>query len=481
MKKAIILLAMAFCLNANAQYTNLFTFGSPASNGATPNGSLTTDGTYLYGMTSAGGTNLYTGHGTIFKIKPDGTGFDTLMLFRGAQGWTPNGSLYYDGTYLYGMTSAGGAGTACSGYPCGNIFKIKPDGTGFDTLYNFRNAYGDIEPTGSLISDGTYLYGMTNGGPPSSKGNIFKIKKDGTGYTNLHAFGSITSDGTQGKGDLYYDGTYLYGMTEYGGTGTACGGTGCGAIFKLKPDGTGYTIIYNFLGSPDGSSGWGSLISDGTFLYGMAYNNGSSSVYGNIFKIKPDGTGYDTLKNFNGTNGGHPSGALTLVGGVLYGMTSADGGTGNNGNIFKINPDGTGFTTLMGFNGGSKGITPWGSLLSVGTCLYGMTSGGGTGMYGTVFSYCGISAGINDLTAINEQINIYPNPTKGIINLTISQFDNLKMNNIEVYNLMGACVHRQIVTSSSCQMDISDLAEGVYNIIVQNSEQRINKKLVIVK
>ena len=46
--------------------------------------------------------------GTIFKIKPDGTGYAKLLDFAGVIGGYPYGSLISDGIFLYGMTEIGG-------------------------------------------------------------------------------------------------------------------------------------------------------------------------------------------------------------------------------------------------------------------------------------------------------------------------------------------------------------------------------------
>ena len=54
------------------------------------------------------------------------------------------------------------------------------------------------------------------------------------------------------------------------------------------------------------------------------------------------------------------------------------GGVNNLGVIFKILPDGTGFNTLLDFDGAATGETPQGDLTLVGTTLYGMTLAGVT-------------------------------------------------------------------------------------------------------
>jgi uncharacterized repeat protein (TIGR03803 family) len=332
---------------------------------------LISEGTSLYGMTSAGGTNNL---GTIFKINPDGTGYTKLLDFAGASnGGDPRGSLISDGTSLYGMTLSGGTNSM------GTIFKINPDGSSYTKLLDFAGASNGRNPWGSLISDGTSLYGMTSAGGTNNLGTIFKINPDGTGYTKLLDFAGA-SNGGDPRGSLISDGTSLYGMTRTGGANNL------GTIFKINPDGTGYTKLLDFAGASNGSVPRGSLISDGTSLYGMTTGGGTNNL-GTIFKINPDGTGYTKLLDFAGTtNGRDPFGDLVSDGTSLYGMT-IQGGTNASGTLFKINLDGTGYTKLMDFVY-SNGSRPWGSLISDGTSLYGMTWGGGSANLGTVFKYC---------------------------------------------------------------------------------------------
>jgi uncharacterized repeat protein (TIGR03803 family) len=314
--------------NCHAQYTKLSDF-TLLSNGSHPNGSLFSDGTFLYGVASQGGTSDWV---TIFKIMPDGTGFVKLLDFSGtANGSFARGSLISDGTFLYGSTSMGG--TSGSGLGSGTLFKIMPDGSGFSKFLDFS--------------------GATDGGNPHP---------------------------------LMSDGTFLYGTTYTGGASTDCLGLGCGTLFKIMSDGTGYLKLFDFI-SASGTGPVGALISDGTFLYGVAKKGGINNL-GTLFKIMPDGTGFVKLLDFSGTaNGSTPLNSLISVGGFLYGMTN-QGGANNNGILFKIMPDGTGFVKMIDFSGTSNGASPTGSLISDGTFLYGMTASGGTNNNGTIFKYC---------------------------------------------------------------------------------------------
>jgi uncharacterized repeat protein (TIGR03803 family) len=359
-----------------AQYTNIYSFAGSAASGSSPHNDLIYDGTFFYGMTAEGGANNL---GTIFKIKADGTGYAKLLDFGGSSnGSHPWGALIYDGTYLYGMTQQGGINGV------GTVFKILPDGTTYIKLYDFaRTSISGGYPEGSLYSDGTFLYGTTYLGGVSDGGTLFKIKPDGTSYTKLYDFLGNSASGSNPQVTLISDGTFLYGMTEEGGVNSK------GTIFKIMPDGTNYFKLYDFANNNiSGSQPLGSLIFDGTFLYGMTYSGGLDSL-GTIFKIKPNGTNYTKLFDFTGTtsNGKYPFGSLISIGNILYGMTNS-GGSNNLGTIFKIMKDGTNYTKLNDFAGNAvNGSYPGGSLISVGNFLYGMTRGGGANDYGTIFKY----------------------------------------------------------------------------------------------
>ena len=344
-------------------FTKLFDFND--TSGTHPFGSLIYDGTFLYGATSGGGAHFY---GTIFKIKPDGTEFNKLLNSDAISlGHYPHGSVISDGIFLYGMASVGGA------YSYGTIFKMKSDGTEFTNLFDFDGTYSGGSPFASLIFDGTFLYGMTPSGGAHDGGTIFKIKPDGTEFTKLLDFNSITT-GASPLGSLFSDGTFLYGTTAGGGEYNR------GTVFKIKPDGTAFTKLYDFItGIPVNS-----VIYDGTFLYGMTHGVDPGS-YGTIFKIKPDGTEFTTLYTFDlPTSGGWAEGFLITDGAYLYGMAEYGGAFGY-GTVFKIKTDGTIFTKLLDFDGASSGRSPVGSLISDGTFLYGMTEFGGEHGGGTIF------------------------------------------------------------------------------------------------
>jgi len=473
----IAILAIVSLSNiANAQYTKVLDFAS-ATIGVFPNADLISDGTFLYGMTVNGGANFM---GTIFKIKPDGTGYATLLDFDGtSKGRSPRGSLISDGTFLYGMTEGGGTNDV------GTIFKIMPNGTGYLKLLDFSGTVNGSAPVGSLKYDGTFLYGMTFQGGTNTFGTIFKIKPDGTGYIKLLDFVDNNINNLKGRfpsGSLISDGTFLYGMTSEGGANNY------GTVFKIMPDGTGYLKLFDFAKTVSGKNPLGSLISDGTFLYGMTSEGGANNK-GTVFKIKPDGTGYTKLLDFDGmANGMSPLGSLLSDGTFLYGMTSA-GGTNNGlgifngiGVIFRIKPDGTGYTKLHDFENtaNADGQAPRGSLISDGTFLYGMTSQGGTNNKGTIFKYqLGAVVVLQNLSENNPSISIYPNPFS--IHATLQTAIVLKNATLTVCNLHGQVVKEiKNISGQTIMIFRNNLPSGLYFIhLTENNKVITTTKLII--
>jgi uncharacterized repeat protein (TIGR03803 family) len=148
-----------------------------------------------------------------------------------------------------------------------------------------------------------------------------------------------------------------------------------------------FSTYLNYGTNYDGAFPFAGLLLAGNTLYGTSAFGGAIGN-GSVFSINTDGTGFTNLYSFTGgTDGGAPMGEVILSGGTLYGTATAGGASGD-GVIYSINTNGTGFTTLYSFTGGADGSTPKSALTLGGNVLYGATTAGGaSGNSGAIFSY----------------------------------------------------------------------------------------------
>ena len=128
------------------------------------------------------------------------------------------------------------------------------------------------------------------------------------------------------------------------------------------------TTLHTFGTGTDGQYP-STVIVNGAVLYGIAPDGGTTND-GIIYRINSNGTGYQILHTFGGTDGFFPNG-LTLVGTTLYGLTASGGTNGVGGTLFRMNTDGTNFQVLYRFlPSASEGGNP----LVIGSTIYGTTS-----------------------------------------------------------------------------------------------------------
>ena len=144
-------------------FTTLYNFGGNF-NPHNPEGGLVLSGNTLYGKTTSGGSS---GHGTVFAVNTDGSGFTLLHDFTGGDGYAPVAGLLLSGNTLYGTTVGGSSGAA-------TVFAVNTDGMGFLVLHVFTGDEGN-SPQGDLILAGNTLYGTTMFGGTNGTGTVFSI------------------------------------------------------------------------------------------------------------------------------------------------------------------------------------------------------------------------------------------------------------------------------------------------------------------
>lgn len=366
-------------------YKLLYSFQGPPD-GSNPYAGLIHDAKgNLYGTTRGGGAS---GPGTAFALSKTGKETVLYSFTGGADGAYPLAGLFRDSKgSLYGTTEGTLAGNNCSGYACGNVFKLSKAGkeTVLHTFCSEKNCTDGFFPFAGLIQDAKgNLYGTTELGGSSTIcsgygcGVVFKLSKTGV-ETVLHSF-CVQSGCADGAippvGSLIQDAKgNLYGTTNQGGA------YGWGTVFKLSSTGK-EKVLYSFKGGSDGSNPFAGVIQDAKGnLFGTTYSGGAYNA-GTVFKLSK--TGQETvLYSFKGgdTDGANPSGGVSQDNqGNLYGTTYYGGASGA-GTVFKVSKTGP-ETVLHSFEGGdTDGANPSGGVFqdSKGN-LYGTTqAGGGTG------------------------------------------------------------------------------------------------------
>lgn len=245
-------------------------------------------------------------------------------------------------------------------------------------VYAFDVGNDGNESRSNLVYDGTYLYGTTYLGGTSSIGTIFRVKPNGSEYSKLYDFTGVSPIGSHPLNSIVLSGSILYGITNTGGASDK------GTIYKFNTVGNVYTTLYSF-SDASGFSPEGGLIMSGSMLYGTT-SVGGASGNGLVFSYDTDGSIYAILHEFAGAvaDGSHPASTLAISGSTLFG-TTLSGGANNFGTIYKINTDNSGYAVLHS-QSAIDGKTPQGGLIVSGSILYGTCSEGGQDdNYGSVY------------------------------------------------------------------------------------------------
>jgi uncharacterized repeat protein (TIGR03803 family) len=176
-------------------------------------------------------------------------------------------------------------------------------------------------------------------------------------YKILYRFKG-SPDGYASVGLIFDEVGNLYGTTAAGGNSGCQFNSGCGTVFKLKPNSDGTwreTVLYRFAGAPDGANPYSGPIFDNSGnLYGTTEEGGNPGCLyhngcGTVFKLSPQADGswkesvlYSFCSLTNCADGGGAYAGLTFDNaGNLYGAT-ASGGTHFGGVLFKLTPNSNG-------------------------------------------------------------------------------------------------------------------------------------------
>ena len=408
----------AFQITTDGIFTALYSF-TGGSDGAQPAAGLVEGNAgHFYGATQLGGTN---GAGTLFQLfidpfpsivtqPADLTAFTgTTALFAvSALGAAPLNYRWQ--RTATNLTDHGNiSGSATSTLTLSNVSLA--DAAGYSVIVS--NALGAVTSTvatltvinpfppavtteaatavgissamlnASVNPDGATTTVWFNWGLTTNYGNRSAL-------TNVGSGGDLVSVSVNAAGLLPFT---AYHFAAMAGNGL---GTNTGSDMSFLTPGARSNLTFSALVSFDSTNGAAPQAglrqgADGAF-YGTTHDGGTYDD-GTVFKMTTNGV-LTTLLSFNGTNGSHPAAGLAMGrNGAFYG-TTYDGGTndlvnGGDGTVFKITTNGV-FTSLLSFNT-TNGANPAAGLVQgADGNYYGTTENGGTndvadGGDGTVF------------------------------------------------------------------------------------------------
>jgi uncharacterized repeat protein (TIGR03803 family) len=406
----VVALLLLIATGAQAQTFHVLYNFTDGRDGANPNGLAMDRAGNFYGTTHGPGYCFGENGacGGVFKFARSGSGWilTPLYLFRGgSDGSWPNAgvTIAADGS-LYGTTSSGGNGGSCNygDTPgCGTVYHLQPPPNRCasfvcdwnDTVLYAFHGYSDLQtPYAEVTLDqagnlyGTAIYG----GAYSFGGGVYKLtpSQSGWAYDFLYNFTGTPDGSTPYDAVVFDQAGNMYGTTANGGVYNN------GAIFKMSPSGSGWSesIVHSFGNSPDGSYPLAGLISDAAGnLYGTTAGGGLNGS-GTVYELSPAHGGYTYSVLYDGFNSPYGSGfgpQCKLVmdrAGNLYG-TQYGGGANQQGMIFKLTPGNGGwtFTDLHDFNF-TDGSSPDGDLaMDAAGNLFGTTAGGGSTNGGVIW------------------------------------------------------------------------------------------------
>ncbi|HET6250639.1 MAG TPA: choice-of-anchor tandem repeat GloVer-containing protein [Tepidisphaeraceae bacterium] len=178
-----------------------------------------------------------------------------------------------------------------------------------------------------------------------------------------------------------------------------------------------------------------------------------------------------TIATFNGANGNDPHALVVDSAGNLFGVTTNDTATGT-GNVFEVPAGSNSVTVLYHFTGGADGQTPESLVIDSSGNLFGSTSAGGAGGFGTLFEIPHGASTPNTLLSlpgtgsytvagVDSADDIFVNSFAGVYEVasgttTLMQISSVSLDNSLMLASNGNLYGTHLVSSDSFGNPVSD-------------------------
>lgn len=189
-------------------------------------------------------------------------------------------------------------------------------------------------------------------------------------------------------------------------------------------------------------------------MFGGSVEPGEATFYGynNNFTVTTTNTlstWYHYVYVYDGTT------AEIYKDGVLLGSQAKSWDTINDNDLFRIGASFAGAGTF------------WGAIDDLKIYNYALEQADITSLYtnNTLSS--------SDFSQNNLEVALYPNPVRDILNIEIEN----DIQSIEIYNIQG----QKVLSSNQKQINVSDLAIGMYMVRIQDIDNNIATKKIVIK
>ncbi|TVQ42551.1 MAG: T9SS C-terminal target domain-containing protein [Saprospirales bacterium] len=95
--------------------------------------------------------------------------------------------------------------------------------------------------------------------------------------------------------------------------------------------------------------------------------------------------------------------------------------------------------------------------------------GNGNNRYDNVALFANIISSINENFSTGNSLKVFPNPTKGLIQIESEVIENLKNGRFQLYDLQGRLIRSGNLNSLPAIIDFSDVQTGLYMLVIQHS------------
>jgi subtilisin-like proprotein convertase family protein len=105
--------------------------------------------------------------------------------------------------------------------------------------------------------------------------------------------------------------------------------------------------------------------------------------------------------------------------------------------------------------------------------------GGGTGVTAASLKICSVkSAALSVDEQVLSQIGVYPNPTTGILNISLN---NLEKVNVKLFDIQGRQVLSRNELENNTNLDLNNLQNGIYVLTLEKDNVKQTRKIILNK